>query len=87
MGHSGVSNWKREKSDELDLWIGEALPPLPDKLVARIRRWEFIDMAELRPYVEAEIAAEMGNPSQSMKKQPVTDILTWLQCFGIYVGV
>ena len=78
---------KREKSDELDLWIGEALPPLPDKLVARIRRWEFIDMAELHPYVEAEIAAEVGNPSQGMKKQPVTDILTWLQCFGIYVGV
>ena len=78
---------KEEKPTELDMWIGETLPPLSDKLVTRILRWEFIEMAELRPYVESEITAVRGQTSQNVKKQPVTDILTWLQCFGIYVGV
>ena len=36
---------------------------------------------------ESEITAVRGQTSQNVKKQPVTDILTWLQCFGIYVGV
>ena len=44
-------------------------------------------MAELRPYVESEITAIRGQNNQNIKKHPVTDILTWLQCFGIYVGV
>ena len=65
----------------------EFLPLLSDKLVTRILRWEFIEMAEFRPYVESEITAVRGQTSQNVKKQQVTDILTWLQCFGIYVGV
>ena len=37
-------------------------------------------MAELWPYVELDIAAEVVQPSHSLKKQPMIDILTWLQC-------
>ena len=40
---------KEEKPTEFDMWIGETLPPLSDKLVTRILRWECIEMAELRP--------------------------------------
>ena len=70
------------------MWIGETLPPLSDKLVTRILQWEFIEMAELRPYVESEITAVRGQTSQNVKKQPVTDILTrmaavfWHICWG-----
>ena len=44
-------------------------------------------MAELRPYVESGITVVRGQTSQNVKKYLVTDILTWLQCFGIYVEV
>ena len=30
-------------------------------------------MAELRPYVEAEIAAEVGNPSQSIYEEATSN--------------
>ena len=36
-------------SEQQGVCIGEALPPVPEKLVTRIYQWEFIDMAELLP--------------------------------------
>ena len=38
---------KADETPSLDLWMGEALPPVPEKLSAHIQHWEYIDMAEL----------------------------------------
>ena len=61
-----LSKHKEEKPTDLDMWIGETLPPLSDKLVTCIRQWEFTDMAGLRPYVESEIMAVRGQNSQNI---------------------
>ena len=74
--------------DQQGVCIGEALPPVPERLVSRIQKWEFIDMAELLP--EALVSARTVNQSTAAlvhRKRPVTDILTWVQCFGVYVGI
>ena len=45
-------------------------------------------MAELLP--EALVSARTVNQSTTALvhcKRPVTDILTWVQCFGVYVGI
>ena len=34
---------------DLGVYLGEGLPPVPDKLAAKIRRGEFIEMGELLP--------------------------------------
>ena len=74
--------------DQQGACIGEALPPVPKRLVSQIQKWEFIDMEELLP--EALVKARTVNQSTVVLvhcKQPVTDILTWVQCFGVYVGI
>ena len=48
--------------------MGDGLSPVPAKLVAKIRRGEFVEMGELLPEFNG-------------------DILTWLQCYGMYVSV
>ena len=77
VGYAG--GLKADETPSLDLWMGEALPPSPYQL------WEYINMAELWPYVETELGGQPGQSTQ--KKHPVTNILLWLQCFEIYVGV
>ena len=76
------------------VYIGEGLPPVPQKLAERIRRWEFIDMAELLPefWGSTPSTKEPGgkpNPQQiaGRRARRVTDIASWIQCFAVYVGI
>ena len=75
------------------LYVGEGLPPVPVKLVERIHKWEFVDMAELLPEywgstqsVRPESELTQGHPRPVTKKK-VTDILSWIQCFAVYTSV
>ena len=85
----------REPSDSLPqpFVLSEGLAPIPAKLVARILRGDFVDMAELlRDNLEAvrrrapyDGAAESLQPKKSRREVP--DLLSWVQCFGTCVGV
>ena len=69
------------------------LPPVPSKLVAKIIKGDFVDMAELlRDNIEAERQRAMGDisscPNASRpQRRKVPDFMSWLQCFGTYVAV
>ena len=69
--------------------IGASLPPIPRKLVKRIKAGKFIEMGELLP--ERLGAANVSNDDRfkapKPKPRPVTTILEWAQCFEIYVAV
>lgn len=76
--------------------LSEGLPPVPAKLVGRILKGEFVDMAELlRDNLEAlrrgglHDSATSGEPSSSTSRprREVPDLLSWVQCFGIYMAV
>ena len=75
--------------------LSEALPVIPAKLVRRILRAEYVDMAELlKDNMEAErrrMQAEGGGThphfSGRQSRREVPDILSWLQCFGLYAAV
>ncbi len=73
--------------------FGEGLPPVPLKLAKKIRRWEFIDMAELLPEHWGQVPGgkpddeQGGQRPPSSRKRKVTDIVSWSQCFAIYVGI
>ncbi len=68
--------------------LSEALPVIPAKLVRRILRPEYVDMAELlKDNMEAErrkLAAEAGS---HFTRREVPDILSWIQCFNMYMAV
>ena len=64
--------------------------PIPDSVISKIRRLEFLDMADLRP--EAWMFKDEPHKKSlaglfKRQKQPVTNILLWVQCFTSYVAV
>ena len=72
--------------------VGEGLPVIPAKLVAKIQRGDYVDMAELlkdnvevdrRRSSSMEASVGAGKPS----RREVPDLMSWLQCFGIYASI
>lgn len=83
-----------EKPVEKPFILSEGLPPVPYKLVSRILRGEYVDMAELlRDNLEAQRRAAASattapQPSVASKsRREVPDIMSWVQCFGVYMAV
>ena len=76
--------------------LSEGLPPIPHKLVAKIWRGEFVDMAELlRDNLEVQRRASSqplsqnssASSPQSKSRREIPDLLSWVQCFGTYMAV
>lgn len=83
---------ERSNSSEIGAFVlGEGLPPVPAKLVAKILKGEFIDMAELlRDNIEAERRRGGSDTTSSQlrtARREIPDILSWLQCFGVFASV
>ena len=66
---------------------------MPAKLVAKIVKGDYVDMAELlRDNIEvdrwkATDSSAAGLSTSQAHRQDVPDFLSWLQCFGVYVGI
>ena len=94
----GDSSKKRSK-DQAPFKMGDGLPAVPPKLVAKIRRGEFVDMAELLKYnLEADRRRTIqgGAAATAMlwiagksagTRREVPDILSCVQCFSTYACV
>ena len=81
-----------KKEDPPPFTLGEGLPPVPSKLVAKIHKGDFVDMAELlRDNIEAERryswASNPDTPSSIPGRREVPDLFSWVQCFGVYAAV
>ena len=83
----------RSKAETQPFILSECLPPVPAKLVAKIIKGDFVDMAELlRDNIEAERRRALGESSSCPnasrpQRREVPDFMSWLQCFGTYVGI
>ena len=68
--------------------LSEGLAPVPTKLVARIHRDEFVDMADLLlDNLEARRQGDLLEATSSTmepkrNRREVLDLLSWVQCFG-----
>ena len=73
--------------------LSECLLPVPAKLVPKIIKGDYVDMAKLlQDSVEAErrraTDSSAAGPSTSQAhRREVPDFLFWLQYFGVYVGM
>ncbi len=69
-------------------FIGEGLPPVPQKLAAKIHRWEYVDMGELLPeFLARQREEDEAKDRAARQGRKVTDILTWVQRFSAFVAV
>ena len=76
-------------SEQGGVSIGEGLAPVPRKMAEKIWRWEFVEMGDLLPE-NGMLRTEDGssNPLGVVRRRrQITDVLTWVQCFAVYVGV
>lgn len=69
--------------------LGECLPPVPQKLVAKIQKGDYVEMAELLRD-NMELQRRQADDSQNQIKanrREVPDLLSWITCFGTYASV
>ena len=67
--------------------ISDGLPPVPTRLVTKIRQGEFVELHEFLPECLAE-SDRSGKPvSRAKAKKRLDDLDVWLQCFALYVAV
>ena len=74
--------------------LSAGLAPVPSKLVAKIQKLEFVDMAELlRDNLELQrqmrSQEQLSQPSSQPRnrQREIPDILSWVSCFGVYMAV
>ena len=72
--------------------ISEALPVIPAKLVKKVERGEFVDMADfLKDNIEAERRRLTGGMNESplarSSRREVPDLLSWLQSYSMFAAV
>ena len=102
--HLGLKRGRKTSKEQLDsvggakmttyFLLGEGLPPIPAKLVVKIQKGDFVDMAKLlQDNIEAESRRSKKAGASTSNKQlvqswlEVPDILSWVQCFGIYTSI
>jgi len=76
--------------------VAEGIPPIPSKLIERIQRWEFIDLASLlssdQPSDDVMTMAPSGqvllvaSDRQPRRKRIISDAHSWAQAFSIYAA-
>ena len=71
--------------------MSEALPVIPGKLVKRILKGDFVDMAELlKDNAEMErrrLRAGESSHGQRQSRREIPDFNSWLHCFSLYAAV
>ncbi len=72
--------------------LGPTLPVVPARIVRRVLRGDYVDMAELsEDNLELELRrsteGEEGKLTPPSKLKPVADPLTWARSFCIYAGI
>ena len=89
-----VEEGNHAKDGAVAFSFSDSFPPIPAKLVGKILKGDFVDMAEqLRDNIEAERRGGQGegggsgNGNRKPPRREVPNILNWCQCFGIYVSV
>ena len=87
----GVKKSESEAAEPLPFIMSESLPVVPGKLVKKILKGDFVDMAELlKDNVEAErrrAASGESSQGQRLSRREVPDFTSWLQCFSFYAAV
>ena len=94
-GGAAVANKKEAEQEALPFILSETLPVVPAKLVRKILKGDFVDMAELlKDNIEAErrrclseAEGRQGHIGQTLSRREVPDLMSWLQCFSMYASV
>ena len=71
--------------------LGEDLPTVLARLVRKIEKGEYVDMADLlRDNAEAErrrVDQELAPGETRRPRREVPDLLSWIRCFSSYAGI
>ena len=73
----------------LPVLISGGVPPVPAKLVKWIQDGLFVEMVELlsETLSSPEYAVSEEPAGQKQKLREVTNIVDWVQCFGVFIAI
>ena len=73
------------------VWLGDGLGSISKRTYDKMMRWEFVDLGEFRPRTSLDRGSQEtetkklvvlpGFEVAQAKKRPITNIITWVQCF------
>ena len=94
---AGSSDCKDTTVKQAALVITEGLPPVSTKLLEKIQKWKFIELASLLTH-DAPSRSEtltilqdgrsmiLRPPEESLGRKKINDIPSWIQAFTIYAA-
>ena len=94
---AGESSAKEAQKQGSSLLI-EGIPPVANRLVEKIRAWQYVDLADLltdshtksdEPLISStsgQILLIQSVEQVKKKKKQITDVASWTQAFAIYVA-
>ncbi len=91
LASGGGAGGGAKEASEPPFILSDGLPPVPPKLVKKIQRGDYVDMAELfRDNMELgrrhPLDAGLGGGARPARRE-VPDLLSWIACFGMYASV
>ena len=90
LGELPLASGPLVKDPAAGAYVEDGMPPVPARLAAKIRRWEFVEMGKLLSEFwvgPREVEVELPKERRTRQARKMTDIFTWVQCFGTYVAV
>ena len=76
--------------------VAEGIPPVSCKLVDKIKKWEYIDLATLLDdystsdqvaLLNGQLTVASSNSQRRRQANAISDVLTWLQAFSIFTAI
>ena len=90
-----ATEWDSPSRSKL-AWLGEGLGSISKRVYDKMMKWEFVDMAELRPRsmlnrraLESDTQHLIVFPGLEVsqpRKKPIRNIMVWCQCFARYTA-
>ena len=79
------------------VWLGEGLGSVTKRAYDKMIKWEYLDLAELRPWTAYDMVVGDADSERLVvlpglevtqaRKKPIYSILVWCQCFARYTAV
>ena len=71
-------------SPALSITTGPNSTPIPQKIFQKIRKGEYVDLAELLP---VRLGGQQESLGSGAKSKRISNILQWVECFNAYTSV
>ena len=89
-------SWDVGGSKGSSVVVAEGIPPIPTKLLEKVRRWEFVDLAllldgpgqreDLPTLHDGRVVLIQSVEQAQRRKRQISDVFDWTKAFAVYMA-